>query len=56
MKDSRKPRKFSTPATGVNKTEIGSRRKKDVSEITCYNCINKGHYATKSPEPRKSKN
>ena len=45
-------------STGVNTAEVGdkSRRKKDVSEITCYNCNKKGHYVTKCPEPRKSKN
>ena len=36
-RDSRKPRDSSTLAVGVNKAEIGDNRKKDISEITCYN-------------------
>ena len=39
-----------TPATGVNKAEVSSRRKKDVSEITYYNYNKKRHYAIKYPE------
>ena len=55
-KNSKKPRDSSTLATKVNKTEISSKRKKDISEITYYNCNKKGHYATKCPELQKSKN
>ena len=47
------------PATGVNTAEVSGRRRKqrkDISEITCYNCNKKGHYSDKCPEPRRSKN
>ena len=47
-------RESTTPATGVNKAEVT--KKKDISEVKCYNCNKKGHFATKCPEPRKSKN
>ena len=54
----RRNQEDSTPATGVNKAEVGDHRtkKKDISEISCYNCNKKGHYSNKCPEPRKSKN
>lgn len=38
-----------TPSTGVNVTTA----KKDLSHITCFNCDQKGHYATKCPKSRK---
>ena len=57
-RDSRESR--DTPASGFNVTEVGEkkrrRKRKDPSEITCYNCNKPGHYANKYPEPRKSKN
>ena len=55
--DNESPR--ATTATGDNTTNNsagGSRPQKDVSQITCYNCNKKGHYATKCPEPPKAKN
>lgn len=55
-KDSRELRESSTSANGVNKTKIGSRRKKSVSEITRYNYNKKEDYATMCPEPQKLKN
>ena len=56
-KKQHKAKRDSTPATGVNKAEVGDHRaKKDISEISCYNCNKKGHYSNKCPEPRKSKN
>ena len=60
----RKPQD-STPATGVNSTNTSgghssgsgrSQPQKDLSQINCYNCNKKGHYATKYPEPPKAKN
>lgn len=39
-----------TPTTRVYKAQ------KDLSHITCFNCNQKGHYATKCPKPRKSYN
>ena len=62
-KDSREPREDSTtPASGVNTAEVGEggkssrKNKKDPSEVTCYNCNKKRHFADKCREPRKSKN
>ena len=55
-KDSRENKDSSTPATRVNKAEVDGRKKKDISEVTYYNCNKKGHFAMKYPEPRKSKN
>ena len=47
-------RDSTNPANGVNKVEIG--KKKDISEVKCYNCNKKGHFATKCLESRKPKN
>ena len=44
------------PATRVNKAKVNSRKKKDISKITCYNCNKKRYFATKCLEPWKSKN
>ena len=56
---SREPKDSSTPACGVNKTEIGGGRqrrknKKDLSGVTCFNCNKKGHYSNRCPEPPKN--
>ena len=48
-----------TAATGSNTTNNsagGSQTQKDISQIIYYNCNKKGPYATKYPEPSKSKN
>ena len=48
-----------TIATGGNTTNDsaeGPWTQKDVSQIICYNCNEKGHYATKCPKSPKSKN
>lgn len=44
---------FTIPATEVNAAEIGDKKKKkkDVNEITYYNCNKKKHYLTKYLEP-----
>ena len=47
-------RNSTNPATGINKAEVG--KKKDISEVNCYNCNKKGHFATKCPELRKPQN
>ena len=47
-------RDSTNPATEVNKAEVG--KKKDISEVKCYNCNKKGHFATKCLESRKPKN
>ena len=38
-----------TPATGAN-----SGTRKDMSQITCFNCNKKGHYSRNCSEPRKN--
>ena len=53
----------STPTTGANSTSPGKEKSKrngsnrrDPSQITCWNCSKKGHYADKCPKPPKPKN
>ena len=57
-RDSREPKDFTTPASEVNVAEVGGkikrRNKKDVSEITCFNCNKKGHFSNRCPEPPKN--
>ena len=53
-RNSKKLRDSSIPATGVNKAEVGGRKKKDISKITYYNYNKKGYFAIKCPESRKS--
>ena len=36
------------PATGINATAV-KKEEKDLSQVKCYNCHRKGHYATKCP-------
>ena len=56
-RNSRELKDSTTPASGVNVAEVGGkgrrRNKKDVSEITCFNCNKKEHYSNKCPEPPK---
>ena len=57
-RDSKKPKDSTNPAFGVNAAEVRSkgrrRKKKDVSEIICFNCNKKRHYSNNSPEPPKN--
>ena len=54
----RRNQEDSTSATGVNKVEVGDyrKKKKDVSEITYYNCNKWRYYWDKCLEPQKLKN
>ena len=56
---SREPKDSSSPASGVNRAEVGEggqrrKNKKDLSGVTYYNCNKKGHYSNKCPEPPKN--
>ena len=56
---SKEPKDSSTPASGVNKAEVGRGRqrrknKKDLSGVTCYNCNKKRYYSNRYPEPPKN--
>ena len=56
QKEKRDKKDF-TPASGVNAIDTSggkARKKKDLSQITCYNCDKKGYYSTKYPEPPKN--
>ena len=46
-------RKNSNLATGVNASIASGEARNDLSYITCFNCDQKGHYATKCPEPKR---
>ena len=41
------------PATGVNASTV-KKEVKDISQVECYNCHRKGHYATKCPQRPKN--
>ena len=43
----------SAPTTKVNAPNVASTTRKDLSHITCFNCDQKGHYATQCPEPKR---
>ena len=43
----------STPTTNVNAPNVASTTGKDKSYITCFNCDQKGYYATKCPKFKK---
>ena len=51
-----KKKKDSTPATGDNAIEAQKKKRTpgDTSQVTCYNCQKKGHFANKCPEPPKN--
>ena len=58
-RDSREPKDSTTPASGVNVVEVGEdgqrrKNKKNISEVTCYNCNMKEHFWNKCPEPPKN--
>ena len=42
-----------SPATGVNASTV-KKEVKDISQVKCYNCHQKGHYATKCPQRPKN--
>ena len=53
----RRDKKEQTPASTANVTEVQQKKKKknqdrDVSEVTCYNCNKKGHYANTCTKPK----
>ena len=47
-------RKEQTLATNVNTTNVSKKKKKrcDISEITCFNCDKKDHFASNCTEPK----
>ena len=57
-KDSKELKDSTNPAFGVNAAEFGGkemrRKKKDVSEITCFNCNKKRHYSSSCIESPKN--
>ena len=58
-KDKKDSKNSATPATGINMAKVEDkkkRRKKDESEVTCFNCNKKIHYVNNCREPWKSKN
>ena len=46
--------KDTTPASGSNATNAGGKKKKNLSQIMCYNCNKSGHYASSCPESSKN--
>ena len=57
-KQQKNKRDSTNPATRVNETKVGDKKKKkkDVSEIIYYNCDKKRYYVTKYSKLWKSKN
>ena len=55
-RDRRENREGSTPATGSNTEPPAGTKRKDPSQITCYNCNKKGHISKECTEPKKTKN
>ena len=57
-RDFKKPKDFTNLASGINAANVGGkekkRKKKDVSEITWFNCHKKGHYLNNCPKPPKN--
>ena len=49
----RQGRGHDSPATGVNATAV-KKEEKDLSQVECYNCHRKRHYATKCPQKAKN--
>ena len=50
-----KKKKDSTPTTGNNAIKAKKKRTPgNTSQVTCYNCQKKGHFANKCPEPPKN--
>ena len=51
-----KKKKDSTPATGDNAIEAQKKKRTpgNTSQVTCYNCKKKGHFANKCPETLKN--
>ena len=47
--------KDSTPAVSVHAPNVDSTARKDLSYLTCFNSDKNGHYATKSPKPKKNR-
>ena len=44
---------ISTSANGVNTTNVNGRARRELSQITFYNCREKGHYARNCSEPQR---